>query len=231
MSNLNAESLAMRPLPTQPARSAFAAPEQILSRRAFSQGALLLGASAASALIAPCAMAQVSAQPTSKSATRIVPVELNAFPTPTPWALMGSGALRFFGFKAYDAHLWLGAASTNPLLSKTTFALEIDYTTSIKADEIVNVSLVEMGRLRSLSEAQIKAWTADLKKAFPDVKSGDKLTGVYLPKMGTRFFFNSRLTSEINDPDFDDAFFAIWLDAKAKRPDLRRNLLGQNAAS
>jgi hypothetical protein len=49
--------------------------------------------------------------------------------------------------------------------------------------------------------------------------------------MGTRFFFNSRLTSEINDPDFGDAFFAIWLDAKAKRLDLRRALLGQTAVS
>jgi hypothetical protein len=215
----------------QPAQRSFTAAQQVFSRRTFSQSALLLGASAASAPIAPSAMAQSAALPASKPTARIAPVELNAFPMPTPWSLMGSGALRFFGFKAYDAHLWLGAASTNPLLSKTPFALEIDYTTSIKADEIVNVSLVEMARLRSLSDVQIKAWTADLKKAFPDVKSGDKLTGVYLPKMGTRFFFNARLTSEINDLDFGDAFFAIWLDAKAKRPDLRRNLLGQSAAS
>jgi hypothetical protein len=198
-----------------------------ISRRAFGHRTLGLSAAGAAALIAPSAFAQ----PVSKPASRIAPVELNAFPTPTPWALMGGGALRFFGFKAYDAHLWIGAASANPLLSKTAFALEIDYTASIKADEIVNVSLVEMARLRSLSEAQVKAWTADLKKAFPDVKSGDKLTGVQLPKQGTRFFFNSRLTSEINDPDFGDAFFAIWLDAKAKRLDLRRALLGQTAAS
>ena len=70
-----------------------------------------------------------------------------------------------------------------------------------------------------------------LKKAFPDVKSGDKLTGVFLPKQGTRFFFNGRLTTEINDADFGDAFFAIWLDAKAKRLDLRKALLGQSNAS
>ncbi len=142
---------------------------------------------------------------------------------------MGSGVLRFFGFKAYEAHLWSGASTANPLLSKTLFALEIEYATSIKAEEIVNVSLVEMARLRSPSDAQIKSWTADLKKAFPDVKTGDKLTGVYVPKVGTRFFFNSRLTSEINDLAFGDAFFAIWLDDKAKKLDLRRALLGQAA--
>jgi Chalcone isomerase-like len=221
----------MRHILTQAAQISFATEEQFLSRRAFGQSALLFCASATGALIAPRAIAQPSAQPASKPSARIAPTELNALPTPTPWTLMGGGALRFFGFKIYDVHLWIGAASTNPLLSKTPFALEIDYATSVKADDIVNVSIAEMGRLRSLSEAQIKAWTADLKKAFPDVKSGDKLTGVYLPNQGTRFFFNSRLTSEINDPDFSDAFFAIWLDAKAKRLDLRRNLLGQSAVS
>ncbi len=84
------------------------------------------------ALAAPRVLAQAAAS-ADKPTKRIMPVELNAFPAPAPWALMGAGALRFFGFKAYDAHLWSGEASANPLLSKTLFALEIDYTTSIKA--------------------------------------------------------------------------------------------------
>ena len=194
-----------------------------LNRRSFAMSA------AALALPSVFAQTNTSTATAIKPASRIAPVELNAFPSPTPWALMGNGALRFFGFKAYDAYLWSGETSANPLLSKSLFALEIDYTTSLKADEITNVSLVEMARLRSLNESQIKAWTADLKKAFPDVKSGDKLTGVFVPKIGTRFFFNGRLTAEINDPAFGDAFFAIWLDEKAKRPELRRALLGERS--
>ncbi len=171
--------------------------------------------------------AQASAQTAAKPAPRAAPTELGAFSqAAAPWALLGSGALRFFGFKAYDAHLWTTGGSANPLVAKGLFALEIDYNTAIKADEIVNVSLVEMARLRSLSESQVKVWTAEMKKSFTDVKSGDKLTGVYVPKVGTRFFFNSRLVSEINDPAFGDAFFAIWLDEKTKRGELRRALLG-----
>lgn len=191
------------------------------NRRTFTANAFALCLATA----APSLLAQTPAPPDKPK--RTVPVELNAFAAATPWALMGNGALRFFGFKAYDAHLWSGEASANPLLSKTLFALEIDYTTSIKAEEIANVSLIEMARLRSLSESQIKAFTAELKKAFPDVKSGDKLTGVFLPKQGTRFFFNGRLTSEISDPAFGEAFFAIWLDEKTKQPGLRKALLGQ----
>jgi Chalcone isomerase-like len=193
------------------------------TRRNFAKSITALGLAT---IAAPRVLAQTAATP-DKPAKRIAPVELNAFPSPTPWALMGMGALRFFGFKAYDAYLWSGEASANPLLSKSLFALEIDYTTSIKADDIANVSLVEMARIRSLSESQVKAFTADLKKAFPDVKSGDKLTGVFVPKQGTRFFFNGRLTAEINDPAFGDAFFAIWLDEKTKQPGLRKALLGQ----
>jgi Chalcone isomerase-like len=213
-------------LPTAPSQPS---DYRSVSRRTFGQRAAVWAAGSAGALTALGAAAQPSGAvtPSAKPAARTLPSELSAFPAPSPWALMGSGVLRFFGFKAYEAHLWTGAATTNPLLSKTLFALEIEYSTAIKAEEIVNVSLVEMARLRSPSDAQIKAWSADLKKAFPDVKSGDKLTGVYVPKQGTRFFFNSRLTSEISDPAFGDAFFAIWLDDKAKKLDLRRALLGQ----
>lgn len=65
-----------------------------------------------------------------------------------------------------------------------------------------------------------------MQRTFPNVAQGDRLTGVFVPKVGTRFFFNSRLIAEINDPAFGDAFFAIWLDEGTKRPDLRRALLG-----
>jgi len=155
-----------------------------------------------------------------------VPAELGAFGPAAAWQMQGTGALRFFGFKAYDANLWsLAPAKINPLADKNLFALEIVYNTGIKADEIVNVSLVEMARLKRLTELQIRTWTADMQRTFPNVVSGDRLTGVYVPKVGTRFFLNARLIAEINDPAFGDAFFAIWLDEGTKRPDLRRSLL------
>lgn len=171
------------------------------------------------------------AQPSAKSPNALkVPVELGAFGGGAPWQVQGSGALRFFGFKAYDANLYTTApASTNanPFTARSLYALEIVYNTGIKAEEIVNVSLVEMARLRRLTEAQVKTWSAEMQRTFPSVVSGDRLTGLHVPNVGTRFFFNARLVSEINDAAFSDAFFAIWLDENTKRPDLRRQLLGQ----
>ena len=86
-----------------------------------------------------------------------VPTELGAFGQGSVWRMQGTGALRFFGFKADNANLWSsGAAKSNPLIDKSLFALEIVYNTGIKADEIVNVSLIEMARLRKLTDLQIK---------------------------------------------------------------------------
>ena len=190
------------------------------SRRQFSQCITGLALSG----IALGASAQQLAKPIAGGKA---PPELGAFGQATAWQMQGTGALRFFGFKAYDASLWTaGAAKGNPLTDKTLFALEIAYNTGIKADDIVNVSLVEMARLKKLSDAQIKSWTADMQRSFPNVAQGDRLTGVYVPKVGTRFFFNNRLIAEINDPAFGDAFFAIWLDEGTKRAELRRALLG-----
>ena len=164
-------------------------------------------------------------------AVRATPPELEAFKQASaPWQFSGMGALRFFGFKAYDAILWTAGPAVNPLLAKSLFALEIEYNTSVKAEDIVNVSLLEMARLRRLTDAQLKSWTTEMQKTFPSVVSGDRLTGVYVPKIGTRFFLNGRLISEINDTAFGDAFFAIWLDEGTKRADLRRSLLGSAAA-
>lgn len=191
------------------------------------QFALLAGALAWS----PAAWSQT--QPAaSKPVGRSLPAELQAFAqTTNPWSLAGSGALRFFGFKAYDAHLWRTTAGANPLVNKSVFALEIEYNTAIKGEEIVNVSLIEMSRLRNPSSAQIASWTKDMQRTFPSVKAGDRLTGVFLPKQGVRFFLNARLLSEVNDIAFGEAFFAIWLDEGTKRAELRRALLGMPPAA
>lgn len=199
---------------------------QPINRRQFAQHA------SGAALLAHSALA--FAQSTPRAVAAKAPTELGAFGSGAPWQLMGTGALRFFGFKAYDAHLWNSgpaASGANPFIAKGLYALEIVYNTGIKAEEIVNVSLVEMARLRKLSEAQVKSWTLEMQRTFPSVVTGDRLTGLHVPKVGTRFFFNSRLISEINDPAFGDAFFAIWLDEGTKRADLRKQLLGQTTAA
>lgn len=169
-------------------------------------------------------VAQVAAgQAAASSAPSVdVPNELATYGN--GWTPKGSGALRFFGFKAYDATLWLASAQTAFAFSKP-FALEIRYATTVKAKDITNTSLVELQRISASSPDQITAWSKFMDSVFVDVKAGDRLTGVHLPSAGVRLFLNGKLIGESPDVAFSEAFFKIWMDPKTKRRDLRSALL------
>ncbi|WP_168224665.1 chalcone isomerase family protein [Rhodoferax aquaticus] len=156
----------------------------------------------------------------------VAPAELAAYGA--GWRAAGSGVLRFFGFKAYDATLWLPSANA-PFAFTRPFALEIRYATRIKGRDISNTSLIELQRISASSPEQIVAWGAWMDATFTDVKAGDQLIGVHVPGNGARFFLNGRLIGETQDTAFSEAFFKIWLDPKTKRPDLRAALLAQDA--
>ena len=68
--------------------------------------------------------------------------------------------------------------------AKILFALEIQHNTAIKAKVVVNMSPVKMARLKMLNDTQLRAWTAVIQKILPNVVSGDRLNGVYLPLLG-----------------------------------------------
>lgn len=191
----------------------------MLRRHTLSLLALLLGTP----------LAARATSPGTGSATTIrAPDELSAFGP--AWMLQGSGVLRFFGFKAYDAHLWLSPAGAR-FSYASPFALDIRYDMSIKGEDIINTSLIELSRITPATSEQLKAWTGLMNSIFVDVKSGDRLVGVHLPERGVRFFLNGRLIGESDDAAFSVAFFNIWLHPQTKRPELRAQLLGQEAAT
>ncbi|TDL93740.1 hypothetical protein EBP26_15365 [Stutzerimonas stutzeri ATCC 17588 = LMG 11199] len=140
--------------------------------------------------------------------------------------LVGEGQLRFFGFRIYDARLW---SPTSPLRPQTPFALELTYHRAISRDDFVRTSLEEIQRLAgaTLDSRQLRQWRVEMQQAFVDVTPGERITGVYLPGQGCRFYVNDRLHHEVTDPLFAEAFFAIWLDPRSRDQKLRRNLLGE----
>lgn len=138
--------------------------------------------------------------------------------------LCGQGEFHMYGFDIYEAKLW-GPCLSAPL--DAPFALQLTYHRTISRRKIVESSLEEMKRLAvsPVSGATLERWGALMERAFVDVKSGDSLTGVYMPDKGVKFFMNARLTVEINDAKFARAFFRIWLDPDTQAPELRNNLL------
>jgi Chalcone isomerase-like len=156
--------------------------------------------------------------------TVAVPPELAVYGA--GWRAKGTGSLKFFGFKAYDATLWLPGSAGGNFGFVRPFALDITYNTYVKATDINNTSLIEMSRISAASPEQVKAWSGFMTNMFVDVKSGDRLLGVHVPAGGARFFLNGKLLGETSDTAFSEAFFRIWLDPKARKPELRSALLG-----
>ncbi|MBV1775908.1 chalcone isomerase family protein [Burkholderiaceae bacterium DAT-1] len=143
--------------------------------------------------------------------------------------LAGQGTFSWFGFNLYHARLW---SATSPFEFDRPFALELTYRRSISRERLVNTSMDEMARQTSCTARKSNEadWRAGMQRAFADVSSGDRFTGVYLPETGARFYLNGRKTTDINDPAFARCFFAIWLGVDARSPELRAELIGKGRA-
>lgn len=103
---------------------------------------------------AQTAMSPVTATPNQAA----VPVPTELTPYGANWVPKGTGTLRFFGFKAYDATLWLSGADGAFSFARP-FALDIRYATAIKGRDISNTSLIELQRISTSAHRRpSKSW-------------------------------------------------------------------------
>ncbi len=159
------------------------------------------------------------------NATAGAPTEVaGALPTAR---LLGSGTLRFFGLAVYEARLWAAPDFAPERYDAHTFALELRYARKLDGAAIAERSISEMRRVGTFDQNQAKAWLEQLTRALPDVKPGDRLTGVRGPDGANRFYSNGQPTASIADPEFGRLFFGIWLSNNTSEPALRRELIGQ----
>ena len=135
----------------------------------------------------------------------------------------GEGAVRFLFITAYDATLWTDAPHWS---MNAPFALVLHYGMGFSTDDLVSRSIKEMRHVApGTSEAKLQQYKAALTRVFPDVKSGDTITALYVPGRPVQFFLDGRQTGEVADPGFAAPFFAIWLSPQTSDPDLRAKLL------
>lgn len=139
--------------------------------------------------------------------------------------LLGRGRLTVWGFEVYDASLWVTPGFKADKLTALPFALELAYLRDFTNSDIAKRSIAEMRRSATISEAQSEAWTAAMLRVIPNVKKGDRITGIYRPGTGAAFLVNSKPTGEIMDAEFARLFFGIWLSPKTSEPKVRSALL------
>lgn len=132
-----------------------------------------------------------------------------------------------WGFDLYDAKLWARPSFAPAQYARHAFALELLYLRGVKGEAIAQRSLDEMKRQAPIAEAQAQAWLKAMYSVFPDVQKGDRITGVHKPEQGAEFWLNDRLVGQVNDAQFAQLFFGIWLSPQTSAPEVRKALLAR----
>jgi hypothetical protein len=144
--------------------------------------------------------------------------------------LSGSSRLRFFGLNVYDARLWVSPGFRAATYAQHSLALELTYLRSLSGKAIAERSLKEMRRAGALAPATEQTWLNAMQEAFPDVKEGDRITGLHNPATGAKFWFNGQPRTTIRDAEFSRLFFGIWLSEATSEPRMRTELLARTAS-
>jgi hypothetical protein len=141
-----------------------------------------------------------------------------AMAAPATLRRWGNGEFRRFGFLVYEATLWAGDDPQRPPLM-----LRLEYKRNIAGTAIAEASVKEMRRTVA-DQARLADWGERMARIFPDVKPGDHIVGHHLGD-GAVFMQGERVLGRIDEPDFAQAFFGIWLDPRTSAPELRAALM------
>lgn len=142
--------------------------------------------------------------------------------------LVGKGRAQVLFWEVYDAKLY---APKGLYADGKPFALELSYLLELEGRKIADHAVSEMRRLGYKNEVKLATWHDRMSNIFPDVLPGRTLTGIYLPEGPTIFYDGESEAGRIDDPEFGQQFFRIWLDASSSTPMLRKKLLNGNHAT
>ena len=173
------------------------------------------------ALALALALAMMPARASAVDAPPLPPLVRELVPN---LKVQGGGELTFFGISVYDGYYW---SPVRGWPKDEPFALDLHYHLPLAGAKIAERSVGEITKLGIGTAEQRARWGREMKRVFPDVRRGDRITGVNLPGGVVRYFYNGNSIGEIADPGFAHAFFGIWLDPKSSQGDFRQTLLGE----
>jgi len=137
---------------------------------------------------------------------------------------IGGGKYYYKGLiHAYDAALYSANGKFDP---DKMFALELIYQTDIDGDDIAVKSIEEMNKISAVDKDKADKWLEQMKAIFPNVVDGTNITGINIPGKGVVFLKDGKKIGQIDDTEFSQRFFDIWLNPKTSGKKLRAKLLG-----
>ena len=138
---------------------------------------------------------------------------------------VGEARLEVMFFDIYDAKL---IASDGDFHPDKPFALSLTYLREFKGKSIASRSIDEMRDQGMEDEVKLATWFEQMQQLFPDVDKGQTITGIADASGRAVFYYNDSKIGSVDDPDFTQWFFNIWLSENTSQPKMREKLLGLN---
>lgn len=145
---------------------------------------------------------------------------------PLPWDklnLVGEGKLTYWFWDVYQAQLFSQDGRYEE--QRYPLALRLQYLRDFSKEELLSETEKQWQKLGMTNTAEQQKWLTMLESLWPDVRKNDAITLFINEHKVSRFYFNSELLGEVTEPDFSEAFLAIWLAENTSAPDVRKKLI------
>ncbi|MFB2773706.1 chalcone isomerase family protein [Shewanella xiamenensis] len=139
---------------------------------------------------------------------------------------VGRGEMDWLWFNLYKARLMMPTGQYQQGVYPQL--LDIEYYRDIDAADLLEAT-ADQWRHLGYADSDIGRWLNLLKGIWPDVTPGDHLSFKIIDANQSQFYFNQQPLGLIQEPQFAQAFLAIWLSTKTSRPSLRAQLLGEKS--
>lgn len=146
----------------------------------------------------------------------------------TSLELVGTGLLRYFGFKAYVGAFYLAEGSeVEDALQDTAKRIELEYMRSIKGEDFGPATVKSLQKNLDAETLKTLRTRIDYHNSlYEDVQPGDRYSLTYVPGRGTELALNGEPKGVIEGADFAAAIFSIWLGAEPIDESFKQQILG-----
>lgn len=137
----------------------------------------------------------------------------------------GEGKMTYLFWDVYTAELY---TPNGEWKGEPPYALSLTYLRDFKGVDIAKRSVKEMKEQGFDDQQKLGEWEALMSELFPNVSKGTELSGIFLENGQTSFFSEGEKLGTVEDSDFGQRFFSIWLSDKTSEPALRKQLIGES---
>jgi hypothetical protein len=127
---------------------------------------------------------------------------------------IGNTTYRYFGFKVYDAEVFLDKQLTSidafNQLGKKRVVLSLKYDVSLKKQDFIESGKGILEEYYPDEFEKVKDKLKLIDEIYKDVQAGDKYLIDFTPGNGIRLYLNDIFQGQVNDDEFAKVYLKIW---------------------